>query len=425
MINENKVIDSILLGSLDCTDVKKEYLAEENNIKIFDFIRSWREDHGRKMFDDYIELGKACNVSSAYLADRITGVTDLMTGIIQQSDIDEWVEVKKKQKYNKLIASGDFAGVTAELLQDRKRERESLYSQWRNYVDSFGNYKNSYLLGTSTGIEELDRLTAGMIRGNIWVCGGYYGSGKTYLLINLLYKALLQNKKVMFITLEMSRVELICRLICRRAGLDYVKVLKEHLLNHEEKERRDEAERYFFEKIELKQLQIVDNVYTINEIKSKLLESDGIDVVGIDYIQIIQAEADGIYNTMRVVTSELQEVTKVKGFTLILLSQMNNTSQNSSNSVVDGFKGAGEIGQIANVGLVIERHRLDNGKNTDEYKINVTKVRHGSIGQVNCRIVFPGGIIVQDGSNSWNIIREEYKGVVAGKDYQINELENL
>lgn len=79
----------------------------------------------------------------------------------------------------------------------------------------------------------------------------------------------------------------------------------------------------------------------------------------------------------------------------MMLSQINNASQKEGDGrMVDGFKGAGDIGQVANVAIRIERERDDStGEYSNYFGIRLTKIRHGRPTKIDCIIEFPGGKI--------------------------------
>ena len=68
--------------------------------------------------------------------------------------------------------------------------------------------------------------------------------------------------------------------------------------------------------------------------------------------------------------------------------------ESGNSSDLYGFKGAGEIGQIADVAIRIERTK-ENGELTPYYGIVVVKNRSGRGGEIECRIDFPSGHITQ------------------------------
>lgn len=59
--------------------------------------------------------------------------------------------------------------------------------------------------GVGTGFETVDRITFGAQRGEFWLVAAYAGEGKTQLLTNIAYNAVMDGKNVVFITLETLR----------------------------------------------------------------------------------------------------------------------------------------------------------------------------------------------------------------------------
>ena len=79
----------------------------------------------------------------------------------------------------------------------------------------------------------------------------------------------------------------------------------------------------------------------------------------------------------------------------MLLSQISNEAQKEGTNSIYGFKGAGEIGQIADVAISIVRKKNDDGEMTDDYILDVVKNRTGRSGIVECKISFPSGKITE------------------------------
>jgi replicative DNA helicase len=92
---------------------------------------------------------------------------------------------------------------------------------------------------------------------------------------------------------------------------------------------------------------------------------------------------------------KLQEATKELNCCTMLLTQVSNASQAGTAGDVYGFKGAGEIGQIADVAIKIKREKSTNGDFTDQFILDVVKNRTGKSGEIDCSITFPGGKITE------------------------------
>lgn len=262
------------------------------------------------------------------------------------------------------------------------------FSEYEEYLRGF----KGDLLGISTGIPELDDMTWGLQKNHVWVVGGYRGSGKSFFGVNVVDSVLRSRKKALVFNLEMSNNEFMHRLISLRCRLHSKLTYKEEL---------EESVRVKKEEVLTnwgnKDLIMRDDLNHIDEIESFIALTKltgGVDVVLIDFVQLVRTKADNIYERMSEVATRLQSVAKKYGMAIILLSQLNNETAKAGASVdVDGFKGAGELSQVANVAIKIIRARDFDGKLTEMFKLEVVKVRHNFGGDIFKKIVFPGGKI--------------------------------
>jgi len=83
------------------------------------------------------------------------------------------------------------------------------------------NYLRNGLTGISTGWPTLDRLTGGYTNGDVVVFCGRPKMGKTMLLIYSANKILEMGKKVMFISMEMTKEQILQRISAVRAPVRY------------------------------------------------------------------------------------------------------------------------------------------------------------------------------------------------------------
>jgi replicative DNA helicase len=77
------------------------------------------------------------------------------------------------------------------------------------------------LVGMSTGLHELDEISGGMKGGQLWVVGAKPSRGKSVLMIQFAKEAIEQGKVVGIFSLEMTTHEVVSRLICCMARVDY------------------------------------------------------------------------------------------------------------------------------------------------------------------------------------------------------------
>jgi replicative DNA helicase len=141
-----------------------------------------------------------------------------------------------------ITAGGQIAGVAyeyqhdAELAVDKaeqilfnltKRRRAQEFVPiariLENYFDQidYVHQHRGQVFGVSTGFSRLDALTGGLQRSDLIVLAARPGMGKTSLALNIACHAALKNKvPVGIFSLEMSRDQLVQRLICAEAGID-------------------------------------------------------------------------------------------------------------------------------------------------------------------------------------------------------------
>lgn len=82
------------------------------------------------------------------------------------------------------------------------------------------NARGSTMTGLPTGITDLDAAMRGMRNKSLIVCAGRPGGGKTALLINLACTTIMDGGGVLFFSLEMTRNQIMQRLISQVARVD-------------------------------------------------------------------------------------------------------------------------------------------------------------------------------------------------------------
>ena len=90
--------------------------------------------------------------------------------------------------------------------------------------------RKSHITGLATGYTEMDTMTSGLQPSNLVIIAGRPSMGKTSLAMNIAEHAAIQEKKpVAIFSLEMSREELMMRLLCSQARADMQKVRRGYL----------------------------------------------------------------------------------------------------------------------------------------------------------------------------------------------------
>lgn len=101
-------------------------------------------------------------------------------------------------------------------IEQEKQEllvKNSCFNYLEDTLKKFINNKDKKLL--STGYKKLDATLGGGLYNSLYVIGGISGLGKTSIVLNILENLAKENNDVMFISLEMSREELIAKSLSR------------------------------------------------------------------------------------------------------------------------------------------------------------------------------------------------------------------
>lgn len=155
------------------------------------------------------------------------------------------------------------------------------------------NARRGTIVGVPTGFTDLDRLTGGLQRSDLVILAARPGMGKTSLSLSLAHNTALKYKNsVAVFSLEMSKEQLVQRLLSMDAGIDQQRLRTGWI-------EEDEWERIVYASDKLAEANIwIDDTAGIStmEMRSKarrLQAEHGIDLIIVDYLQLMQARADG------------------------------------------------------------------------------------------------------------------------------------
>lgn len=174
--------------------------------------------------------------------------------------------------------------------------------------------------GIPTGFSELDKLTGGWQNGLFYLIAGRPGMGKTWISLKHMLAAVEAGYKVLFISLEMTAVQLNMRVASYWTGVPVNKM------------RNGTLEQSDFEAIKEARLKMQGLDYHIEENCSNLSDlistirrykrRQGIDLVIIDYIQYVEAAGANSNEKMTIVSNKLAQLAKQIDVPFIVLSQL-------------------------------------------------------------------------------------------------------
>jgi len=149
------------------------------------------------------------------------------------------------------------------------------------------NYENGKIPGLSTGFTQLDEKTGGMRKGEFWVIGAKTSMGKSVMMLQIAQNAIHEGKKVAIFTLEMGADEVIGRMIACGNSIPIGEITQPRHVSKMNIEKIRNAAKAISET----NLMICDNAdLSIDAISGhcqRIQETTGLDLVVIDYLQLI------------------------------------------------------------------------------------------------------------------------------------------
>jgi replicative DNA helicase len=281
------------------------------------------------------------------------------------------------QRYNR----SDFDDLHT-LLEDYYEKLDKLHEQ------------RGLLVGLPTGFHDLDKMTGGLQKSDLIILAARPAVGKSALALSLAYNTAKPSRdgrrgnKVAFFALEMSKEQLVQRLLSIESGVDQQR-LRTGVIYDEEWEHISRAIGV------LSQTEIyIDDTAGIStmEMRSKarrLAAERGIDLVIVDYLQLMQGHVGG-RNENRVqeiseISRSLKALARELDVPVLALSQLSRAVEGRQSKVpqLSDLRESGSIEQDSDIVLFIYRDEVYNPESDRKNiaDIIVAKHRNGPTGQ--------------------------------------------
>ncbi|RLE29385.1 replicative DNA helicase [Candidatus Acetothermia bacterium] len=265
--------------------------------------------------------------------------------------------------------------------------RDFLYEHMEHLEELHRDPKRHPVKAISTGFTEFDARTGGFRPAEFIVIAGRPGMGKTSFVLTLLrHIAVEQKKRVAIFSLEMTREQLLERLLCAEAKVDLHR-LRSGYLPPPKWAALAEAASHLHEAM----IFIDDSPSTtVLEIKAKarrIAMEHGLDLVIIDYLQLVDAgiRADVREQEIAYISRSLKALARELEIPVIACSQLNRAVERreSKRPQLSDLRESGAIEQDAD--LVVFIHRPDyyegqRGSEISESEIIIAKQRNGPLG---------------------------------------------
>lgn len=358
------------------------------------------------------ELQRASELESIGGAAYLASLTD---GLPRAMNIEFYAEiVKEKSTLRRLIQISNET--MARSYQDEDPAQEILHGiekaifeianqQYRSGLASISpvvsdvfkqieelSNRKAPVTGLETGFVDLDRMTAGMHPSDLIIVAARPGLGKTSLCLNIAeHVAIRKSKSVGIFSLEMSKEQLVKRLLCSEARIDAHRVNTGYL-NKEDWHRLSRASG------DLAETRIfIDDTASVSvpELRSKarrLSLEHGLDLIIVDYLQLMTGSAQRYENRTQEISQisrGLKGIAKELGVPVIAASQLSRAVESRTGEhrrpQLSDLRESGSIEQDADLVLFIYREEMINPteENVGLAELIIGKQRNGPTGSIN------------------------------------------
>ncbi|MBI4482358.1 MAG: replicative DNA helicase [Acidobacteria bacterium] len=221
--------------------------------------------------------------------------------------------------------------------------------------------------GIATGFTDLDTLTSGLQRSDLIIVAARPAMGKTSFCLNVAqHAAIVQEKVVGILSLEMSAPQIVMRLLCSLARVDAHKMRTGHL-GHEDWARLATA----LDQLSKARIFIDDSAtLSIVELRSKarrLKTEHRLDLLIVDYLQLISAKGENRTQEISAISRALKGLAKELEIPVVALSQLSRAPEHRRGDhrpQLSDLRESGSIEQDADVVMFIFRE--EEYKRTEE-----------------------------------------------------------
>ncbi len=312
----------------------------------------------------------------------ISAATEIVTqGYDEQVEVEKLLDGAQKVIFeiseNKLRPA--FVQVGA-VLKDTIKNIEKLYE------------KKEHITGVPTGFADLDEKTAGFQRGDLIIIAGRPSMGKTAFALNIAQYAAIHadpQQPVAVFSLEMSKEQLVTRLLCSEARIDASRLRTGHLIDSDWDRLARGAGNLHEAKI------FIDDTPAISvlEMRAKcrrLKAEQGISMIVVDYLQLMRGGSNPESRQQEIseISRSLKALAKELDVPVVALSQLNRglESRTDKRPMMSDLRESGAIEQDADVIMFVYREEVYDKENEElkgKAEIIIGKQRNGPIGIVD------------------------------------------
>ena len=306
------------------------------------------------------------------------------------SDISE-LSYDEDQSTQELLsqAESELFSVSDQSLKQDLVSLESVLTDSFDRMEELHRNKGS-LRGIRTGYRDLDTMTAGFQRSDLIILAARPAMGKTTLVTNLAYNvATIEKQAVLFFSLEMSKEQLVDRMLADASGVDSWNIRTGNLSDDDFQKLSEamgemaEAPIFIDDKPGLSVLELRTKA-------RRIAHERPLGLIVVDYLQLMQGSGRHDGNRVQEVSEisrGLKLVARELNVPLIALSQLSRTVESRTPPIpqLSDLRESGSIEQDADIVSFIYRpgyYEPDNPEVAHITELHIAKHRNGPTGKI-------------------------------------------
>jgi len=266
-------------------------------------------------------------------------------------------------------------------------------------AESFENLEKlskerSEVTGLATGFDDLDRLTAGLQPQNLVIIAARPSMGKSGLALGIAeYVAIDTRKPVLLFSLEMSKTEIVNRMLSSQARIDSGRLRTGRLDDPhwralgEALGRMNDAPLYIDDTPSITMLEIRAKARRLDQ---RMKQQGGISLIVVDYLQLMSSNpgrrSDNRVQEVAEFSRGLKMLAKELDIPVVALSQLSRQpeSRTDKRPMLSDLRESGSIEQDADIVGFIYRDEVYDADSPDKgtAELIIAKHRNGAVGKV-------------------------------------------
>lgn len=330
------------------------------------------------------------------------------------TDIDTWSKIVKNSAANnrlkkfgaELSGKASMPGNARKLIESSRNELDNELISLATDTDQIGvaDYFDTYFddledrvktynetggdplaaqHGIPSGFPTIDKNTGGFLPGQVTTVGARTGIGKSFFLVDAALNAAHAGASVLFFSLEMLLPELMNRFISASTSISLWK-LQHGSLDDSEVETVKQAKEDFLKlKIEIDTTPEINLDHIRSKAQKQASSPDGLDLIILDYIQLIKTSSGGGENRERQIAdvSRGMKLLSMKLKIPVLQAVMLNRLQKGDEDPmprIDDIRESNSIAQDSSVIILIHRDKTKGANSMDPATFIIGKNRNGA-----------------------------------------------